>query len=214
MSFRLMHVGKGRKHPLHVDYIFLGACLGYIQDAMTEAILSHPRIELTQKIAIVKAIGKVIWIQNDLMAKWHLEDGKEFEDDVDEEEVEAEAAEPEGYIHGKRMLGSNGSDDDTSITERASSISSGRSEKSTTSLGRTKDQIRQADEMSKCPFSGMSSGGSVDLTTQRATTATWRPKREEHELPPVPIVPTGIPRLRIVDGKTVCKEKLDPNPFE
>lgn len=202
-----MHVGKGRKNPLHVDYIFLGACLGYIQDAMTEAILSHPRLELTQKIAIVKAIGKVIWIQNDLLAKWHLEDGKEFEDDLDEEEIQAEAAEPEGYIKGRRVLGSNGSDDD-SLTDRPSSVSSGRSGKSTTSLGRTVEQVNQANEVSGCPFSGMVHAPKV-LETQRA--ATWRPRRED-SLPMS--APTGIPKLHLVDGRTVCKENLGPNPFQ
>jgi len=202
-----MHVGKGRKNPLHVDYIFLGACLGYIQDAMTEAILSHPRLELTQKIAIVKAIGKVIWIQNDLMAKWHLEDGKEFDDDQPDEEIQAEAAEPEGYINGRRMLGSNGSDDDSS-TGRPSSVSSGRSGKSTTSLGRTVEQVRQANEISRCPFSGIVHTPK-DMETQRA--ATWRPRREDSL--PMP-APTGIPKLHLIDGRTVCKEKLGPNPFE
>lgn len=204
----LMHVGKGRKNPLHVDYIFLGACLGYIQDAMTEAILSHPRLELTQKIAIVKAIGKVIWIQNDLMAKWHLEDGKEFNDDFPEEEIQAEAAEPEGYINGRRILGNNGSDDDSSSGGRPSSVSSGRSGKSTTSLGRTVEQVRQGNEASKCPFSGMVHTPK-DMETQRA--ATWRPRREEAV---VTSAPSGIPKLHLLDGRTVCKENLGPNPFE
>lgn len=202
-----MHVGKGRKNPLHVDYIFLGACLGYIQDAMTEAILSHPRLELLQKIAIVKAIGKVIWIQNDLMAKWHLIDGQEFDDEFVEEEVQAEAAEPEGYINGHRILGNQRSDDDSS-EGRPSSVSSGRSGRSTTSLGRTIEQVRQGNEMSKCPFSGMAHAPK-QMETQRAT--TWRPRREEAVVPPVP---SGIPKLHLIDGRTVCKENLGPNPFE
>lgn len=62
-----------RRHPLHVDYVFLGACLGYIQDAMFEAILSHPRLNLERKIAIVKAVGKVIWIQVSLPKDRHLQ---------------------------------------------------------------------------------------------------------------------------------------------
>lgn len=194
-----MHVGKGRRNPLHVDYIFLGACLGYIQDAMTEAILSHPRLQLTQKIAIVKAIGKVIWIQNDLMAKWHVEDGREYADATEDEEIQAEAREPEGYLHGRKILGS-GSEDSSSME-----TSSVRSEKSTTSLGRSVEQVRLSNEQSQCPFSGMVQ----DLEQQRA--ATWRPRRREPEAKPPP---TGIPRLYVVDGKTVCKEKLDPNPFE
>ncbi|OAL39191.1 hypothetical protein AYO20_01509 [Fonsecaea nubica] len=216
---RLMHVGKGRRNPLHVDYIFLGACLGYIQDSMTEAILSHPRLELTQKIAIVKAIGKVIWIQNDLMAKWHIEDGREFLDEEIEEDMEAEAREPEGYLNGKRILGGNGgaggNDDDSSI---AGTVSSTSSEKSTTSLGRTMEQVRLSNEQQQkftCPFSGMtSSAGPEDMEKQRAT--TWRPSRRElvqGEPTSPPRVPTGIPRLRVIDGKTSCKENLEPNPF-
>ncbi|KIX96328.1 uncharacterized protein Z520_08106 [Fonsecaea multimorphosa CBS 102226] len=212
----LMHVGKGRRNPLHVDYIFLGACLGYIQDSMTEAILSHPRLELTQKIAIVKAIGKVIWIQNDLMAKWHVEDGREFLDEEIEGDLEAEAREPEGYLNGKRILGNGGvggEDDDSSFVGTVSSTSS---DKSTTSLGRTMEQVRLSNEQQKmtCPFSGMVSTGAEDMEKQRA--ATWRPSRREllqsdPASPPRP--PTGIPRLRVIDGKTSCKENLDLNPF-
>ena len=201
-----MHVGKGRQNPLHVDYIFLGACLGYIQDSMTEAILSHPKLDLTQKIAIVKAIGKVIWIQNDLMAKWHVEEGKEFSDSFTKGEIQAEARDPEGYVHGKRVLGNgNGSDDDSSTGGKASSISS---EKSTTSLGRTMEEVRLGNEQGRCPFSGMVNGR-ADMDKQRAT--TWRPRRNEAENSPAP---SGIPRLHLVDGRTVCKEKLELNPFE
>jgi len=196
-----MHVGKGRQNPLHVDYIFLGACLGYIQDSMTEAILSHPRLDLMRKIAIVKAIGKVIWIQNDLLAKWHIDEGEEFSDFFDDEEIEAEARDPEGYVNGKRVLGG----DDSSIDGRASSISS---EKSTTSLGRTIEEVRLSNEQIGCPFSGMVNGrGHMDH--QRA--ATWRPSRNGPEvLPP----PSGIPRLHLIDGKTVGKENLEPNLFD
>jgi hypothetical protein len=38
-----MHVGLGRKHPLNVDYVHLGATLGIVQDLLFEAILGHPR---------------------------------------------------------------------------------------------------------------------------------------------------------------------------
>ena len=95
-----MHVGLGRAHPLHVEYIHLGICLGFIQDILTEAILSHPRLSLNRKIALVKAIGKVIWIQNDLMAKWHVRDGDEFEDGEEDIEIEQE-----GFLHGRNVLG-------------------------------------------------------------------------------------------------------------
>ncbi|TGJ79840.1 hypothetical protein E0Z10_g8924 [Xylaria hypoxylon] len=108
----MMHVGRGRKHPLHIEYVHIGACLSFIQDTFTEALLSHPRLRMEKKVALVKALGKVIWIQNDLFAKWckyitivslsiinYVRDGDEFAD-----EAEAPEVEQEGYLFGKRML--------------------------------------------------------------------------------------------------------------
>lgn len=96
----MMHTGIGRTHPLHIEYIHIGAGLAVIQDILSEAILSHPRLPLARKIAVVKALGKVIWIQNDLFTKWYVHDGEEFTDGVDYGAV----VEKEGYLHGKKVL--------------------------------------------------------------------------------------------------------------
>jgi hypothetical protein len=110
----MMHTGIGRTHPLHIEYIHIGAGLAVIQDILSEAILSHPRLPLARKIAIVKALGKVIWIQNDLFTKWYVHDGEEFTDGMDYGAI----VEKEGYLHGKKVLtpedeaaGSDASDD-------------------------------------------------------------------------------------------------------
>ncbi|ETS79484.1 hypothetical protein PFICI_09337 [Pestalotiopsis fici W106-1] len=95
----MMHVGRGREHPLHVEYVHIGACLSFIQDTITEALLSHPRLRMDKKIALVKAIGKVIWVQNDLFAKWYVRDGEEFRDEMEQPEFEKE-----GYLNGKKIL--------------------------------------------------------------------------------------------------------------
>ncbi|KAI8627435.1 Protoglobin-domain-containing protein [Xylariaceae sp. FL1651] len=95
----MMHVGRGRQHPLHIEYVHIGACLSFIQDTFTEALLSHPRLRMEKKVALLKALGKVIWIQNDLFAKWYVRDGEEFAD-----EIEAPDVEKEGYLFGKKML--------------------------------------------------------------------------------------------------------------
>jgi hypothetical protein len=95
----MMHAGLGRKHPLNVDFVHLGASLGFIQDLLTEGILSHSRLKIERKIALVKAIGKVIWIQNDLFAKWHIKDAEQVGGKTREVEVERE-----GFLHGKRVL--------------------------------------------------------------------------------------------------------------
>ncbi|KAM0514478.1 hypothetical protein ACHAPE_006771 [Trichoderma viride] len=104
----MMHVGLGRKHPLNVEYIHLGACLGYIQDVLNEAILSHPRLHIQRKIALVKALNKVIWVQNDLMARWHIKDGAEYGNPEAEIEVESE-----GYLHGKKVFNDEDMKDET-----------------------------------------------------------------------------------------------------
>ena len=67
-----MHVGSGRRNPLHVDYMFLGICMGYVQDAFTESILTNNTVDLRLRISVVRALGKLIWIQNDLLARWHI----------------------------------------------------------------------------------------------------------------------------------------------
>ncbi|KAK2739591.1 hypothetical protein FQN57_006553 [Myotisia sp. PD_48] len=103
----MMHVGRGRQHPLHIEYIHIGVCLGFIQNVLTEALMSHPRLHLQRKIALIGAIGKVIWVQNDLFAKWYVRDGDEFAEEMDEVAVERE-----GYLHGKSMIAEEGEEDE------------------------------------------------------------------------------------------------------
>ncbi|KAH8726175.1 Protoglobin-domain-containing protein [Phaeosphaeriaceae sp. PMI808] len=109
----MMHVGQGRVHPLHVEYVHIGVTLSFIQDVLTEAILSHPRLKMERKIALVKALSKVIWIQNDLFAKWYVRDGEEFDEEVLVPEIEAE-----GYLHGRKIL-KDGSDSGSEIEDSA-----------------------------------------------------------------------------------------------
>jgi hypothetical protein len=100
----MMHVGQGRTHPLHIEYVHIGVTLGFIQDVLIEAILCHPRLKMERKVALVKALAKVIWIQNDLFAKWYVRDGDEFlGEGVLVREVEAE-----GWLDGKKVLGGEG----------------------------------------------------------------------------------------------------------
>jgi hypothetical protein len=119
----MMHTGIGRTHPLHIEYIHIGAALAVIQDVLSEAILSHPRLHLTRKIAITKALGKVIWIQNDLFAKWYVSDGEEYTDGMDYGEVEKE-----GWLHGKKVIhnddeaASDASDDTASPGQRVAAV--------------------------------------------------------------------------------------------
>ena len=151
----MMHVGLGRTHPLHIEYIHIGATLAVIQDILTEAIFSHPRLPTPRKIAIVKALGKVIWIQNDLFAKWYVEDGQEFTDGMDYGPIEKE-----GWLHGKKIL-----DDAWDDTQDDETEEDGR--KTPVPLDHATEDGEKAHDRHKasglprpsrgtCPFTGMS----------------------------------------------------------
>lgn len=158
----MMHVGLGRAHPLHVEYVHLGVCLAFIQDIMTEAILSHPRMTMQNKIALVKALGKVIWIQNDLMAKWQVRDGAEFRpSDGSQDDI---MIEQECHLHGKKVF-----DDDDEVPE-AQSPASSTSSQHTATLPRTllsplsptnwmPRRSKSGEVAGLCPFSGKKSSG-------------------------------------------------------
>jgi len=138
----MMHVGQGRQHPLHVEYIHIGICLAFIQDVLTEALLSHPRLKMDRKIALVKAVNKVLWIQNDLFAKWYVRDGDEYREEMRKPEIEKE-----GYLHGKKMI-IEGSDVDDTMSE--TSESTGPSAAGGNGVAGPRD--------GGCPFAGMTKG--------------------------------------------------------
>ncbi|KAI1624647.1 Protoglobin-domain-containing protein [Exophiala viscosa] len=170
----LGYVGKGRPHPVYIDYIFLGAALGHIQDSVTEAIFSHTELDLARKIALVRAFGKVIWIQNDLMAKWHVEEGKEYCEEGEADRRQSEVSEPDGFPDDQSVSDSL---DRGSSYSRASSYSSSSDEKRT-SLGRRLEQIR-SKEARYCSNT-MEPSREECMERQRAA-VHWRPKADEAE---------------------------------
>ncbi|KAK3366869.1 Protoglobin-domain-containing protein [Lasiosphaeria ovina] len=139
----MMHTGIGRTYPLHIEYMHIGAGLAVIQDVLTEAILSHPRLHLARKIALVKALGKVIWIQNDLFTKWYVHDGEEFTDGMDFGVIEKE-----GWLHGKKVL------DDEAVAA-ATSESEASDDTATGSPAARRGKSSSAPAKGVCPFTSM-----------------------------------------------------------
>lgn len=151
----MMHVGRGREHPLHVEYVHIGACLAFIQDTLTEALLSHPRIKMDRKIALIKALGKVIWIQNDLFAKWYVRDGEEFAAEAEKPEIE-----PEGYLDGRKILddideegGGNNANDSQAQQPRANAPGQQQGEGEGATTPRSPRSPKGPP--GTCPFSGI-----------------------------------------------------------
>lgn len=67
-----MHSNQARQIPVFVEYVFLNVCLGYIQDIALDAIMSLPDLSDRKKVNLVRALTKIIWIQNDLFARYHV----------------------------------------------------------------------------------------------------------------------------------------------
>jgi len=94
----IMHTGKpGFKHrqnrpDLRVEYIHMGLLLGYVVDMVISAVLEMDGIDNATKSGVLRALNKVVWIQNDLFAWQYLMDaekggyqGKEGEGKEEEE---------------------------------------------------------------------------------------------------------------------------------
>lgn len=144
----MMHTGIGRAVPLHIEYVHIGAALGVIQDVFNEALLSHPRLSMQRKLAMVKALGKIIWIQNDLFAKWYVHDGEEYTAGVDY----AGVVEKEGWLKGKKVL-----DDVDEEVDGAGKAARGN--ESDGSDDTAVSPRRAAGLKGGCPFAGVVAGG-------------------------------------------------------
>lgn len=142
-----MHSGQLRMDPLSVEYIHIGACIGYIQDIMIEAIMSHQQLSLRRKIALLRALTKVLWIQNDMFARWHVKDGDEFADEISLMSMDDQ----EGQDKEKRMFGSN--DSSVSQEEDKSSLRSANS-----TLHSSKSRT---DPTGVCPFANLGKASST-----------------------------------------------------
>ncbi|KAJ5897492.1 hypothetical protein N7504_007780 [Penicillium tannophilum] len=159
-----MHSGQERLAPLNIEYIHLGACLGYVQDIFTEALMCHPQLSNRRKLGLIRAINKIIWIQNDLFAKWHLRDGEEFADEISI--YSFGSGNKEGYVSGKRILGSSSEssmdDDQSSIASSvAPSTFSGAHSTHTAGSSRTPEA---ATKTSACPFADFAKNNSSTET--------------------------------------------------
>ena len=73
-----MHTGKpGFKHrakrpDLRVEYIHMGALLGYVVDIVVGAVMEMDVIDTQMKSRVIRALNKVVWIQNDLFARHYI----------------------------------------------------------------------------------------------------------------------------------------------
>ncbi len=53
----------------------MGALLGYVVDIVVGAVMGMDSIDNEMKGRVIKALNKVLWIQNDLMARCYIPEG-------------------------------------------------------------------------------------------------------------------------------------------
>ncbi|KAI9703004.1 MAG: hypothetical protein M1820_005995 [Bogoriella megaspora] len=76
----VMHTGEpGFKHrekrpELRVEYVHMGALLAYVEDLVVGAVMGADRFEVQEKVEMVRAWNKLLWIQNDLFARHYVVD--------------------------------------------------------------------------------------------------------------------------------------------
>ncbi|TVY29855.1 hypothetical protein LHYA1_G001764 [Lachnellula hyalina] len=74
----IMHTGlpgfKHREHKpeLRVEYIHMGALLGYVEDIVVGAVMEMEGVDAVVKMKVMRAFNKVLWIQNDLFARHYI----------------------------------------------------------------------------------------------------------------------------------------------
>jgi hypothetical protein len=192
--FSEMHVGSGRRNPLHVDYMFLGICMGYVQDAFTESILTNTTVELRLRISVVRALGKLIWIQNDLLARWHINENEIGNNPNPQPETSGlpRSVAPSPIPSKARLhppvtnpFGPDGERLASQYESRSAPDSASYASSNKTSLGRNKDSLdMESGSSGGCPFSGSSmdsqrAGLGWPLSTQRTSSSKERPSSKQ-----------------------------------
>jgi len=74
----IMHTGhpgfkhREKKPELRVEYIHMGALLGYVEDIVVGAVMEMEGVDASTKMKVMRAFNKVLWIQNDLFARHYV----------------------------------------------------------------------------------------------------------------------------------------------
>jgi hypothetical protein len=76
----IMHTGqagfahRSNKPSLRVELIHISLLLAYVVDILLETVIKHPDLDNDTKAGVLRALNKVVWIQNDLFARHYVVD--------------------------------------------------------------------------------------------------------------------------------------------
>ncbi|EFC45372.1 predicted protein [Naegleria gruberi] len=69
-----IHTTKAGNKDIVIDYIHINALFGYVSDVLLGTIAMCPQLNEEQRAKTVQAFNKLLWIQNDLFAKYYVDD--------------------------------------------------------------------------------------------------------------------------------------------
>ncbi|KAG2386382.1 hypothetical protein C9374_002828 [Naegleria lovaniensis] len=69
-----IHTAKAGNKDIVVDYIHCNALFGYVSDVILGTIAKCDQLSEEQRVKTLLAFNKLFWIQNDLFAKYYVDD--------------------------------------------------------------------------------------------------------------------------------------------
>ncbi|KAF5343956.1 hypothetical protein D9756_011567 [Leucocoprinus leucothites] len=68
---------RAKKPGLRVEYVHVGLLLGFVGDILISAVMEHAELDSSTKLAVIKAVNKILWLQNDLFARHYVKPEEE-----------------------------------------------------------------------------------------------------------------------------------------
>lgn len=72
-----IHTNKAGSKSLVIDYVHVNALLTFVEDAIIEIIAKADDMDQQTKTDLTRAFNRLLWIQNDLFARWYIPTAKE-----------------------------------------------------------------------------------------------------------------------------------------
>ena len=69
-----IHTVKAGNKDIVIDYIHINALFGYVSDVLLGTIATCKDLSEEQRVKTLLAFNKLLWIQNDLFAKYYVDD--------------------------------------------------------------------------------------------------------------------------------------------
>ena len=57
-----------------MELIHCTVLLGYVEDILVNAVMTHPDLDIDTKNAVLRAVNKLLWIQQDLFQRHYLKE--------------------------------------------------------------------------------------------------------------------------------------------